>query len=469
MNDQDNHKTDNGAKYDDQPNEVSSVNENRSGALDNSKMAHTANRTEDLHSSSQLSAREDSELSARYLRIQRKEADSMAMRNLNSAKSNSRRKIMSRREKEAMLFESSTPNREVREEGKEELYSERLETTQDQVNPLPHDVTLTRHQSRVGAQSVQRRAFGLRVDDFQRRGSGSGIVSYLRSSMIGTRNSTSHRDLPVAVLVDENDEEPNKDSFVIVDAVKVGGCCWYRKSMIVIMLISLFTLIAVIALIAVSLPKTTEKESRYKMERNMLKKFYLLTNGDGWINNTNWKTYIDCCDWFGVVCDQEGNITSLNLTNNNLIGDLNSSIDSLLNLTFLQEIDLSVNKLNGNLTEISYRLAKNNNSDLESVNLINNSFTGVLHEVTFCNGTKSKDNKVGELTIEADCRHFCREDRCECVDKSDWGKEPHEKCSLYGEFAELIKIPTEIMCSASEIAQKNCCEFFKFYSSQLCL
>ena len=61
-----------------------------------------------------------------------------------------------------------------------------------------------------------------------------------------------------------------------------------------------------------------------------LKKIYLSTNGNGWTNNSGWKTGINNpnaspCTWYGVYC--EGNLVKgISLPNNNLTGTLPESI-----------------------------------------------------------------------------------------------------------------------------------------------
>ncbi len=103
-----------------------------------------------------------------------------------------------------------------------------------------------------------------------------------------------------------------------------------------------------------------------------LKKIYLSTNGDNWIDNSGWKAGMnnpnsDPCSgpWKGILC-ASGVIISIELSNNNLSGTLPSEI-KLPNLKFfkaagnklvgeiplfgnlLQQIDLRKNKLTGEI------------------------------------------------------------------------------------------------------------------------
>ena len=50
---------------------------------------------------------------------------------------------------------------------------------------------------------------------------------------------------------------------------------------------------------------------------------YAATGGDGWNDNTNWLVGDPCVDaWYGVTCDESGNVTELNLVGNNLVGTI---------------------------------------------------------------------------------------------------------------------------------------------------
>lgn len=75
-------------------------------------------------------------------------------------------------------------------------------------------------------------------------------------------------------------------------------------------------------------------------EYDALIDLYNSTGGDNWINNTGWADATDTIQsvagWYGVNTDSEGNITSLFLGSNNLVGSLPPSINDLANLYYLQ-------------------------------------------------------------------------------------------------------------------------------------
>jgi uncharacterized protein YjbI with pentapeptide repeats len=80
-------------------------------------------------------------------------------------------------------------------------------------------------------------------------------------------------------------------------------------------------------------------------EEASLRDFYNQTNGDNWINNTGWGDYetTSYCDWFGVSCNDNGQVSALVLGSNNLSGP----IDPFPELLDLEMLDLANNELSG--------------------------------------------------------------------------------------------------------------------------
>ena len=71
-------------------------------------------------------------------------------------------------------------------------------------------------------------------------------------------------------------------------------------------------------------------------ERFALMALYNSTNGDNWANNSGWNTNSSYCNWYGVICDNEQHVTSLNLLNNLTIGFIPPEIGYLRYLTVLR-------------------------------------------------------------------------------------------------------------------------------------
>lgn len=106
-------------------------------------------------------------------------------------------------------------------------------------------------------------------------------------------------------------------------------------------------------------------------ERTALMAIYESAGGAGWTNDENWCSDRPLSEWYGVETDEEGHVTAIRLKDNNLSGTISPKIsrlsslehlvlswnslsgdpdnDDLSGLTKLQTIDLSHNQLVGEL------------------------------------------------------------------------------------------------------------------------
>ena len=79
-------------------------------------------------------------------------------------------------------------------------------------------------------------------------------------------------------------------------------------------------------------------------DRSILTALFEAMNGSKWINSENWNTEAPVETWFGVTTDRDGFVSSLDLRNNNLRGEIPSVIG---NLAALRRLNLSKNHLEG--------------------------------------------------------------------------------------------------------------------------
>lgn len=105
-------------------------------------------------------------------------------------------------------------------------------------------------------------------------------------------------------------------------------------------------------------------------DRDVLVTLYNYTNGPNWQNNANWLTPAPVHEWYGVTADSVGNVTELNLSNNELRGPIPPELGQLKNLT---RMVLTSNHLWG---EIPAELGEL--SELEAFALFENNLSGVI-------------------------------------------------------------------------------------------
>lgn len=107
-----------------------------------------------------------------------------------------------------------------------------------------------------------------------------------------------------------------------------------------------------------------------------LEVIYNSLQGTSWTLKNGWENassgYCSYCNWYGVTCDLEGNIVSLDLESNNLTGPLPATVFELQDLIYL---DLSHNNLSSALPNTWDSL-----SNLFFLDLSNNQLTGSVPE-----------------------------------------------------------------------------------------
>ena len=88
----------------------------------------------------------------------------------------------------------------------------------------------------------------------------------------------------------------------------------------------------------------TAKSQTASDDRAALMALYDATNGDSWTNSTNWGSSRPLDEWHGVRTDTAGRVTTLDLSENRLMGEIPAALGSLTRLELLR---LSWNGLTG--------------------------------------------------------------------------------------------------------------------------
>ncbi len=115
------------------------------------------------------------------------------------------------------------------------------------------------------------------------------------------------------------------------------------------------------------------KPGSIEEDRLALEALYDSTNGDNWIDNTNWKSDKPVQEWYGVSVDfDDGRIRALNLDGNGLSGNIPSGLG---NMGGLQRLSLRENNLTGSIPS-----GMSNLKNLDSLNLADNYLTGTIPE-----------------------------------------------------------------------------------------
>ena len=126
-------------------------------------------------------------------------------------------------------------------------------------------------------------------------------------------------------------------------------------------------------------------------DRAALVALYNATSGDNWANNDNWLSDKPLGEWHGVTTDSDGRVRRLDLSGNQLSGEVPSELGSLSNL---ETLFFGFNELAG---PIPGELG--NLSNLKSLNLSSNRLTGPIPgELGSLSNLESLDLSSNELT-----------------------------------------------------------------------
>ena len=148
-------------------------------------------------------------------------------------------------------------------------------------------------------------------------------------------------------------------------------------------------------------------------EASLLETIYKTTNGESWTRSDNWCSDRPLSEWYGITTDSEGNVTSINLENNNLSGSLKMYLSSFAKLTGFNIDNNQLNTLN--------IYGSDNIKSLEMTSCVNNDFYAYNFEKVILNKCDSltlfTQNYCDTLKIN-DC-HFSQSSQNNGISISD--------------------------------------------------
>lgn len=80
----------------------------------------------------------------------------------------------------------------------------------------------------------------------------------------------------------------------------------------------------------------SKDENLIMSERDILELLFDQCGGTGWHASSSWMTETSICDWYGIGCDENGSVTSIQLGGNQLVGSVPTEIYQLPNLMHLK-------------------------------------------------------------------------------------------------------------------------------------
>ena len=109
------------------------------------------------------------------------------------------------------------------------------------------------------------------------------------------------------------------------------------------------------------MPKNRVQEQVSNSDRDVLVSLYRATNGDGWTNNQAWLSDAPLGEWYGVITDNNGLVTELDLSDNKLSGEI---LVDLHRLDKLELLSLRGNQLTGRIPESLCSISVNDVTEL---------------------------------------------------------------------------------------------------------
>jgi hypothetical protein len=168
-------------------------------------------------------------------------------------------------------------------------------------------------------------------------------------------------------------------------------------------------------------------------ERDALTALFNSTDGNNWTNNEYWLDVDAPCIWYGVTCEQ-GQVTRLDLSENQLNGTLPAELDNLINLTYL---NLGGNELIGTMPTVFGTL-----TNLEELELGSAGFSGEIPS-NLANLTNLRRLDLGDQDLSGDMPAWIGSlsnlERLDLSDNELTGSIPIE----YGNLSNLTRLDIE--------------------------
>lgn len=133
-------------------------------------------------------------------------------------------------------------------------------------------------------------------------------------------------------------------------------------------------------------------------EREILTTFYQNSNGTNWLQQRNWLSSKPVCIWYGVICNENGLVETLELSDNFLISSTDaSSVSKVLQLPELKTLDLKGNSIILDFTEI-----QRDTTQLEFLRLSDNGLTSLegISNAVKLKALHVTNNKIKKLPDE---------------------------------------------------------------------
>ena len=179
------------------------------------------------------------------------------------------------------------------------------------------------------------------------------------------------------------------------------------------------------------LPSSSTYSFTELTDRITLEHLYFELDGAFWRSTTGWLQDDVHCAWFGVLCDANGFVIGLKLSDNRLSGSIP---DSLGNFRYLRSLDLSDNTLSGGIPGSIGQLR-----DLSQLSASNAGLSGVL-DASFGQLTQLQTIDLSSNRLSGDVANFADMGELRVLDIADnafSGNFPSDKVWQVAEYVDL--------------------------------